>query len=64
MSSSAPSESSISAALVALHPARAPARAVVLPGFCVFLGGAGCRTDLLIVPFNSYLQIQFLRCGK
>lgn len=37
---------------------------VVLPGFRVFRGSAGCRTDLLIVLFSSYLHIQFLRCGK
>lgn len=33
---------------------------MVLPGYHVLPGCAGCRIALL----NSYLQIQFLRCGK
>lgn len=36
---------------------------VLLPGFHIFLGGAGWGTALLIVLFNSYLKIRFLRCG-
>lgn len=35
----------------------------LLPGFGIFLGSAGCGMAPLIVPFSSYLQIPFLRCG-
>lgn len=67
-----PSHPSARPAPMAPHPARAPARhrqlcgtrAVVLPGFRVFLGSVGCGADLLIVLFNSYLQIQFLKCSN
>lgn len=54
------------------HPARAPAPHRELcgtlpcscPGVRVFLGAVGCRADLLIVLFNSYLQIPFLTCSN